>query len=147
MGLISTATDTVRVDEGQFYVFDALEPPNNFARLADPFRNGLIGATTGAVMILTGIASGQVTLTLTSYSRQPQVLERWEERNEVLLEAPHGDARVTCWDRSRPTTFFPLSFQGVGDYHLRLYARGRNINRDGVASVPHEKYLIQVWSA
>ncbi|MFF9431268.1 hypothetical protein [Streptomyces sp. NPDC014746] len=43
-----------------------------------------------------------------------------------------------------------LAFAGPGDYRIRLHARGRGINPDGVQEESEpiaEHYLLQVWSA
>ncbi|MFJ3769595.1 hypothetical protein ACIPQJ_33795 [Streptomyces sp. NPDC090082] len=43
-----------------------------------------------------------------------------------------------------------LAFAGPGDYRMRLHARGRGINPDGVQEESEpiaEYYLLQVWSA
>jgi hypothetical protein len=148
MTSLASVTGVVFVDYHQWYIKDAIQLNDDFARQANPAANGLAGATKGAAIILTGINTGPVTVTVEIYSTEPGLpSSTWEDRQDLEFEAPVGDARVTCWDGSRPAIFPVVSHFGIGRYHLRVFASGRHLLPDLATTESVENYLIQAWPA
>ncbi|MFE7430065.1 hypothetical protein [Streptomyces sp. NPDC057545] len=150
----------VRVDEGQFYIApegDIAEVPEKRAEhaLDRAYENAcLIGSYQDIACILAGINCGTVLLSVLQADTDPGPdTAPWDEAEEVDLHAPTGDFRYSALmgntgeDPQEPYET-NLAHAGPGEYRLRLHARGRDINPDGVQDENEpitEHYLLQVW--
>lgn len=94
------------------------------------------------VAILTGINSGVVTVDVETHDDAPEdPAPSWEDCVEVSLEA--ADLTLSGPMDENPVDLPPLD----GPSRVRILARGRGQNRDGVDFEPHEQYLLQLWPA
>ncbi|WP_433435024.1 hypothetical protein [Nonomuraea sp. CA-141351] len=108
--------------------------------------NGLTASAPGAAVILTGIHTGVVDVTV-RLADQPPPLDTagWDEVEEVELITFTGEVRL-CGLMADPPEGFPiLTPQGPGRYAMRVQARGRDIDPTAVPRVPFEFYLVTVW--
>lgn len=111
-------------------------------------NNGLVDMWPGEARIQTGIHSGDVDVTVRLHGAEPDIDPGpWEEVAEVSLRAPVGELMVRPSDTDPPEGLPVLSFQGPGDYRLRVHARGRDTAYDLTPDEVTEWYLIQVWPA
>lgn len=107
----------------------------------------LLSAVPDWALITTGIHTGKVTVTVQPADTDPgQDTADWDEISEVTFKSTTGEAYLD-------TTNGPadqddnLAHAGRGKYGLRVHARGRDLNPDGVQEddEPGEEYLIQIW--
>lgn len=107
----------------------------------------LVSTVPDWALITTGIHTGNVTVTLHPADTDPgQDTAEWDEISEVTFKSTTGEAYLD-------TTNGPadedenLAHAGRGKYGLRIHARGRDLNPDGVQDddEPGEEYLIQIW--
>lgn len=141
-GLPARAQGLVHVSYHQFWLADDEPIPR------PPFvvRNGLILAQRGTAVILTGIHTGHVAVSVEVRDSPPQEvdLQGWDEVAEVALEAVSGRVRVRAMMVDSPD--LPVFTQaGPGHYRVRVHARGRDTAIDLVAHEPVEDFLIVVW--
>lgn len=111
------------------------------------YENSIVAVAPGFAAVNTGIAMGDVRLTIEIHQQSPPVsAAEWEEVVEVTVEATAGRVVVTALDDMAP--LYPiLTPQGPGYYRVRVHARGRDNAIDLVVEAPVEDYLIQVWPA
>lgn len=108
-------------------------------------NNGLIATGLGSAVIHTGIADGQVDVSVEAYgSEPPLVLEDWDDVVEVAIDSPTGELQVRCLDDD-PPTLPNLASSGPGTYRLRVHVRGRDTAPDAATDDVTESYLIQTW--
>ncbi|MFI0192023.1 hypothetical protein ACH4PW_31320 [Streptomyces sp. NPDC017082] len=111
-------------------------------------HNGLIEVEDGIATILTGIHTGDVDVTVTFHADAPQPGDvGWEEIVEVSLHSASGELLVRGLMADLDEELPELSFNGPGDYRLRIHARGRDTAVDLTPDDVTEWYLIQVWPA
>lgn len=97
--------------------------------------------------ILTGCASGSVLVEVEALRSAPeQVDDRWQDVAEVSLRVGHAPLRARGWGGTGPSTD-RLDAAGPGTYRVRVHARGRDTDPDGVAFEPVEEFLLQAWPA
>ncbi|MEU6785137.1 hypothetical protein ABZ912_38615 [Nonomuraea angiospora] len=156
--------------------------------VVDGVPNGLTASVPGAAVILTGIHTGVVDVTVhltaappitaappttatppaTDPGRLPPAAappadalpagarpgdaplatttaEGWDEVEEVELISFEGRMRLAGLLGDLPEELPVLTPHGPGRYGMRVHARGRDIDYDGVARVPFEFYLVTVW--
>ncbi|MFJ4585046.1 hypothetical protein [Streptomyces echinatus] len=111
-------------------------------------HNGLVEVQDGIATVHTGIHTGDVDVTVTLHTSIPHLGDtEWDEIVEVSLHSVSGELVVRGLmddlDEELPT----LSFDGPGDYRLRIHARGRDTAIDLAPDEVTEWYLIQVWPA
>ncbi|MEV0236390.1 hypothetical protein [Nonomuraea sp. NPDC050786] len=111
--------------------------------------NGLVAAWPDAVVILTGIHTRAVNVTVELHNSPPAIDHDrdWDEIADISLESTTGRLGLTGLMLDPPEGFGNLAWQGSGHYRLRVYARGRDTRIGGVADEPVEDYLLQIWSA
>ncbi|MFF7975819.1 hypothetical protein [Streptomyces sp. NPDC007905] len=98
--------------------------------------------------VLTGIHTGDVDVTVTFHTNAPQPGgAEWEEIVEISLHSASGELMVRGLMADLDEELPELSFDGPGDYRLRVHARGRDTAIDLTPDDVTEWYLIQVWSA
>jgi hypothetical protein len=102
----------------------------------------------GAAVVFCGIHSGPAELTIEARDAAPDSVDAagWDEVTEVSIQAPGGRLIPAAMGADNPHAFRPLTTAGPGDYRLRVHARGRDTNIDGVADDgPTETYRIVCW--
>ncbi|MBY8844634.1 hypothetical protein [Streptomyces sp. SP2-10] len=111
-------------------------------------HNGLIEVQDGIATIHTGIHTGDVDVTVTFHSQAPQTGNAvWDEIVELSLHSVSGELMVRGLMDDLDEELPALSFDGPGDYRLRIHARGRDTAIDLAPDEVTEWYLIQVWPA
>ncbi|GAA3601350.1 hypothetical protein GCM10022419_101970 [Nonomuraea rosea] len=136
-----TARSDVHVSHHQLLV---VEQDGLHTRPSD-VPNGLTAAGPGAAVILTGIHSGVVDVTVRLAAAAPaRDTEGWDEVEEVELISFTGETTLIGLLSDRPE--LPnLTPQGPGRYGMRVQVRGRDIDPCAVPHVPFEFYLVTVW--
>lgn len=110
----------------------------------------LVVPTGNSVGVITGIAMGQVNLTIEVLDAAPGAMDDrrpWEAVSEVSFEARTSGARIAfmAWGPEPPFDSFELA-TGTGWYRVRAHAVGRNLDVDAVVSEnPREEHLLQLW--
>lgn len=137
-------TDVLFVDDHQFWLLDF---PREVVPQLSTMTNGLVEPSDGAALVYTGIATGNVMVTVDALAGPPEDegLDEWDEVVDISMETTTGDLRVVAPMAERPTTLPSLSPHGPGPYRLRVHARGRDTSPDGVAHEPVELYLVLSW--
>jgi hypothetical protein len=111
-------------------------------------HNGLIEVQDGIATIRTGIHTGDVDVTVTFHTETPRPEDiAWDEIVEVSLHSVSGELMVRGLMDDLDEELPALSFDGPGDYRLRIHARGRDTAIDLAPDEVTEWYLIQVWPA
>lgn len=141
---MATLRGRVYTEEHQFYVVDDGEIPsfpNGSNGLADPGAG-----ESGGVIIHVGIASGDVWVSVEARGAAPPSVDLagWEEVVEVSVRAL-GRLDVAAMAADVDDPFPVLNPEGAGDHRLRVHARGRDHNIDGVDFEPVEEYLLVMW--
>ncbi|MFD4880251.1 hypothetical protein ACFWOB_43775 [Streptomyces sp. NPDC058420] len=139
-------TDPYRVfvTEGTFGVLDngviAVETAD--------WSNGLVAPMTQGALIVTGINTGYVEVTVLAQDSPPAELAAgtWEEIIEVSLHAPTGNLQVESLDLGPVANDAALlAPSGAAWYRLRVHAEGRETLRDKTSMEPVERYLLITW--
>ncbi|SOD91544.1 hypothetical protein [Streptomyces sp. Ag109_G2-15] len=111
-------------------------------------HNGLVHVQDGIATVLTGIHTGDVDVTVTFHTHAPQPEHiGWDEIVELSLHAVSAELMVRGLMADLDEELPVLSFNGPGDYRLRIHARGRDTAIDLAPDEITEWYLIQVWPA
>jgi hypothetical protein len=135
----------VGVDDHSFYILDQGEIPIETA----DWSNGLVVTMSADAVIYTGIHTGYVRVRAVPHTRPPQEetaapSSPWEEIIETSVHAPYGELRVDTQETGPVTDIPLLSPQGPGWYRVRVHARGRDTDYDGVRRDPIEDYLLLI---
>jgi hypothetical protein len=113
-----------------------------------PSKNGLADSIYNCVVIRTGIHSGVVAVAVEVRDARPERPDvDWDEVVEINLYAATGHVRLSALMSNVPDTYPLLTPYGPGYYRVRVHARGRDTDTDGVAFEPFEDYLVQTWPA
>ncbi|MGP3957357.1 hypothetical protein ACTWPT_15255 [Nonomuraea sp. 3N208] len=108
--------------------------------------NGLTASAPGAAVILTGIHTGVVDVTVQLTDSPPATTaEGWDEVEEVELITFTGEMRVCGLMSDLPEALPNLTPLGPGRYGMRVHVRGRDLDPAAVPAVPFEFYLVTVW--
>jgi hypothetical protein len=157
------ATGVIPVSHHQFGVTNI----DNYPMPPRGQRNGLVEPADGGVVVKTGIHTGRVYLSVELRTDAPvDVDDSWEEITEVSIDPPAprslgpteaalllGRApeprglRIVALMSDLEAPFPDLDPPGGGPCRLRVHARGRDANYDGVDSEPREEYLLVAWPA
>ncbi|MFI5682956.1 transposase [Streptomyces sp. NPDC051636] len=90
-------------------------------------HNGLVEVQDGIATIHTGIHTGDVDVTVTLHVEAPQPGNaEWDEIVELSLHSVSGELMVRGLMDDLDEELPVLSFDGPGDYRLRIHARGRD---------------------
>lgn len=134
----------VFVNEGIFGVLDDGVIP---VETAD-WSNGLVAPMAQGAIIVTGINTGYVRVSLLTLEDSPvePPAESWEEIVEVSLHAPKHNLQLESLEVGAlaPAT---LAEPESSWYRFRVHARGRDLLRDKVSMDPVEDYLLISWPA
>lgn len=110
------------------------------------WSNSLAAPMDHGAYILTGIHTGRVNVqTRITSTPPPADAEEWEEVVEVSVHAEGVDLALSYFGGEGPSEPPALSDQGPGWYRMRVHARGRSLEPDGVSEEPIEDYLITAW--
>ncbi len=111
-----------------------------------PEHNGLVQVTDGVTIVLTGIHTGDVDVTVTLHETEPMPDSGgWQEIVEISAHSTSGDLMVRGQMDDLDEELPVLSSSGPGDYRLRIHARGRDTAVDLAPDEVAEWYLIQAW--
>ncbi|WP_221354427.1 hypothetical protein [Streptomyces beigongshangae] len=111
-------------------------------------HNGLAQVADGTITVMTGIHTGDVDVTVTLHHAQPPPgSDPWQEIVEISAHSASGDLMVRGIMDDLDEDLPVLSFNGPGDYRLRIHARGRDSAVDLTPGRVTEWYLIQAWPA
>ncbi|MET9118830.1 hypothetical protein ABZX38_32130 [Streptomyces longwoodensis] len=111
-------------------------------------HNGLVEVEDGVALVHTGIHTGDVDVTVAMYETAPaSSTENWQEILEFSAHSVSGELMVRGLMADPDEELPVLSFNGPGDYRLRVHARGRDTAVDLVPEELTEWYLIQAWPA
>ena len=138
-------TIEISVDEHQFTVGLLQEDLGMDDFPALPLVWGLTATST---QVSTGVASGSVRVTCIGLDAAPDVVDpAWEDVVELsLATTPDWPlAAAGGWSVDEPCD--RLDEHGPGTYRVRVHARGRDTDYDGVAFEPVEDYLVLAWPA
>ncbi|WP_406631946.1 hypothetical protein [Amycolatopsis sp. WGS_07] len=143
---VRTATADLFVGYGHFSVTDY---DADIPELGPAYANGLVGVDSGGAAVLTGTATGKVTVTLQVLHAEPGSIELdgWDEVSEVSLDSEEGFILVHNTMVGPPRELDEIAYVGPGTYRVRVHARGRDIAPHSHAETPQEHYLISVWPA
>ncbi|MFZ3493388.1 hypothetical protein ACODT5_09215 [Streptomyces sp. 5.8] len=110
------------------------------------WSNPLAAPMSHGAYILTGIHTGRVNVrTRITSTPPPADTGEWEEVVEVSVHAEEVDLALSYFGGEGPSEPPALSDQGPGRYRIRVHARGRSLEPDGVSEEPIEDYLITAW--
>ncbi|UXY32172.1 hypothetical protein [Streptomyces sp. HUAS TT20] len=130
------------VNDGMFAVSDDAEEPVETAR----WSNGLAAPMEYGAWILTGINTGNVRVRAEVLDAAPSVdTASWDEIVEISVQSVLGDLRIHSGYEITPDNLPVLNPRGPDWYRMRVHARGRSVNPDGVSQEPVEDYLITIW--
>ncbi|MFC8208880.1 MULTISPECIES: hypothetical protein [Streptomyces] len=111
-------------------------------------HNGLLQVTDGVTIVLTGIHTGDVDVTVTLHEAEPAPDSgSWQECVEISAHSASGDLMIRGLMDDLDEELPVLSFSGPGDYRLRVHARGRDTAVDLAPDEVTEWYLTQAWPA
>ncbi|MFE5757547.1 hypothetical protein ACFQ7M_19360 [Streptomyces massasporeus] len=113
-------------------------------------HNGLVHIADDAITVMTGIHTGDVDVTVTLHEAQPATGScngNWQETVEISAHSASGELMVRGIMDDLDEELPVLSFNGPGDYRLRIHARGRDTAVDLAPDEVTEWYLIQAWPA
>lgn len=137
---IREATGTIAGGESRAYYIGNGDDGASFDEALD---DELVGASGGAVAVLTG-TEGDVCLTVRAYRKAPPpALKGWDRVAEVGFDSPEGRSEVgSVW---APAEFPPVTVAGPGPYRLRVHVRGRDDPETYSPEKPKEHHLLVVF--
>ncbi|GAA2211350.1 hypothetical protein GCM10009850_068090 [Nonomuraea monospora] len=109
--------------------------------------NRLTASAPGAAVILTGLHTGVVDVTIRLADAPPTELgdEGWDEVHDVQLISFTGEMRLGGFGMGLADSLPVLTAHGPGRYGMRVHARGRDVAEDAVSGVPAEFYQVTAW--
>ncbi|MER5942449.1 hypothetical protein ABT121_34685 [Streptomyces sp. NPDC001928] len=132
----------------QYHQFDISDEDGPTGPDLDRGHNGLVRVTDGVMVVMTGIHTGDVDITVTLHGAEPAAADDdWQEIVEVSAHCASGELMVRGMMDDLDEELPVLSFNGPGDYRLRVHARGRDTAVDLAPDEVTEWYLIQAWPA
>jgi hypothetical protein len=106
--------------------------------------SGLITAHENAALITAGINTGVVSVTLDLVPERPADPDTADWDDVVEASIAHVNSGIALpYLRMEHWKYLPTD--KPGPYRVRVYVRGRDIDRDGVAETAFEQYRLQVW--
>ncbi len=129
----------VHVDHHTLWLYDDGAWPQLHARRV----NGLVDGQRGGAVIHVGIHTGSVAASVEVHSGPPAEVDTdgWDEVAEVSWLAITGDMLLKGPDSA---TYLHVPVP-PGPYRLRVHARERDHNVDGVDEEPVERYHLVIW--
>lgn len=103
-------------------------------------------AAAGEIAVLTGVSNGDVEATVTLHEAVPVPGDKdWQEIVEVSAHSASGELMVRAMMDDSDEELPVLSFNGPGDYRLRIHASGCDTAVDLTPEEVTEWYCIQAW--
>ncbi|OKH90980.1 hypothetical protein [Streptomyces uncialis] len=130
----------------EYHLFRISDPGGAVTDDIDASLTGLVAADDGSIEILTGIHTGDVSVSFAPHTGEPALAPgQWEEIAEISFHSPTGEVVLhsLTGDGTDP---LPLA-AGPGDYRLRVAARGRDTAVDTTVETVVEWYRIDCWPA
>ncbi|WP_328868676.1 hypothetical protein OHT76_00330 [Streptomyces sp. NBC_00287] len=132
----------------QYHQFDISDEDGPTGPDLDRSHNGLVRVADGIITVMTGIHTGDVDVTVALHHSEPAPdTGDWQEIVEISAHSVSGELMVRSIMADLDEELPVLSFNGPGDYRLRLHARGRDTAVDLAPDEVTEWYLIQAWPA
>ncbi|MFF1723218.1 hypothetical protein [Streptomyces sviceus] len=132
----------------QYHQFDISDEDGPTGPDLERGHNGLVQVADGVIIVITGIHTGDVDVTVTLHETEPAPDSgNWQEIVEVSAHSACGELMVRGMMDYLDEELPVLSFHGSGDYRLRVHARGRDTAIDLAPDQITEWYLIQAWPA
>ena len=130
----------------QYHQFDISDEDTPTGPDLDRRHNGLVRVIDGVIVVMTGIHTGNVDVTVTLHLTEPALTsDRWQEIVEISARSLAGELMIRGVLDDLHEELPILSFQGPGEYRLRIHARGRATAVDCAPNEVTEWYLIQAW--
>ena len=144
---VRTATAALHLSYSQFVITDWNSRDGIPPTLAA--SNGLVGTNASGAVVLTGIHTGNVSVTVELLDIEPGSvdLNEWDEIVEVSVDSEEGELIAHGIMDDPPQELPELAHAGPGTYRLRVHARGRDTAVDATRSDPVEDYKLAVWPA
>jgi hypothetical protein len=132
----------------QYHQFDVSDEVGPAGAALEREHNGLVRVADGAITVMTGIHTGDVDVTVSFHEARPAPGSGdWQEIVEISAHSASGELMVRGIMDDLDEELPALSFNGPGDYRLRIHARGRDTAIDLAPEAVTEWYLIQAWPA
>jgi hypothetical protein len=137
------------VNYAQFYLLDGTphrtEPP--IPGVAADSDAGILRTTRGGAFLATGLAAGNVDLTVSVHHHEPEpLLKEYEDVVEASLQVDVEPLKVVPWGMEHAMEPLPLP-TGTGWYRLRYHARDMDQADDARSKTPIDSFHLQIWSA
>ncbi|MCX5366973.1 hypothetical protein OG864_50755 [Streptomyces sp. NBC_00124] len=130
----------------QYHQFDISDEDGPTGPDLNRGHNGLVRITDGVTVVMTGIHTGDIDVTVTLHQTEPAPDSgTWHEIVEVSAHSASGDLMVRGTMDDLDEELPVLSFNGPGHYRLRVHSRGRDTAVDLAPDGVTEWYLIQAW--
>jgi hypothetical protein len=132
----------------EYHQFDISDEDGATGPDLDRAHNGLVRTADGVTIVNTGIHTGEADVTVSLHEREPAPDEGdWQDVVEISTHSASGELMVRDMMADLEEELPVLSFNGPGDYRLRVHARGRDTAIDLAPDEVTEWYLIQAWPA
>ncbi|MEU8993131.1 hypothetical protein AB0C98_43265 [Streptomyces sp. NPDC048558] len=132
----------------QYHQFDITDEDGPTGPDLERRHNGLVRVADGVTVIMTGIHTGDVDVTVTLHDSEPAPDDGdWQDIVEISAHSASGELMVRGMMDDLDEELPVLSFNGPGHYRLRVHARGRDTATDLAPDEVTEWYLIQAWPA
>ncbi|MGJ5831996.1 hypothetical protein [Streptomyces ossamyceticus] len=132
----------------QYHQFDISDEDGPTGPELDRGHNGLLRVVDGVIVVMTGIHTGDVDVTVTLHQAEPGPDDGdWQDIVEISALSASGELMVRGMMDDLDEDLPVLSFNGTGTYRLRVHARGRDTAIDLAPYEVTEWYLIQAWPA
>jgi hypothetical protein len=145
----STGPVEVWVEYQQFYLADP-ELGTDPVPAVDSALDGVLAVAEDAALVLTGLHTGNVHVTVQTEATDPGTAPgMWEHIAETTLTSTTGTLVVHGYEDGPLDTLPTLTPHGPGTYHLRLHHRGRThahtLDTTGPEKDSGEHYHLQTW--
>ncbi|MER5942490.1 hypothetical protein ABT121_34925 [Streptomyces sp. NPDC001928] len=111
----------------QYHQFDISDEDGPTGPDLDRGHNGLVRVTDGVTVVMTGIHTGDVDITVTLHDAESAPADGgWQEIVEISAHSASGELMVRVMMDDLDEELPALSFNRPGDYRLRVHAHGRD---------------------
>jgi hypothetical protein len=139
---VMTGTGLVFVSYHQLWIAE----PGSETSFDEAGSNGIVAIVPGAAAVITGIHTGNVTVSAEVYEERPTAdLAEWEIAAEFTLWSHDGELAVNAFMADAPDSLPALAAFGPGGYRIRVHGAGRDTAPDLSLDLSEERYLVQAW--
>ncbi|MFE2530724.1 hypothetical protein [Streptomyces sp. NPDC059371] len=132
----------------QYHQFDISDEDGPTGPDLDRGHNSLVRVADGVTIVMTGIHTGDVDVTVPLHETEPTADSGdWQDIVEISAHSTSGALMVRGMMDDLDEELPVLSFHGPGDYRLRVHVCGRDTAVDMAPDEVTEWYLIQAWPA